>query len=197
VKDPGGSQENGAVYSLCNDLKQAINWYPASDANFVATAVVYVTSLEAVSGSADLSGTGAYTPTAALRSQVAWLMDTYLDGAMYEISGDSAFAGASSQERAAGLQDAVWKLWYGDSSPTVTPTDAEAAVVMQKLLDAAAGHTTYTSDTAVWVYNSQYSGWYQDQLMVLSVPVPEPAYYQLTGLAGMVALGFRLRRRRA
>jgi hypothetical protein len=197
VQDPGtASQQIIAVYSLCNDLKQSINWAPADDANFTAGAVVYVTSLAALPGSTDLSGTGVYTPSAVMRSEVAWLMDTYLDGALYEGSSDSAFTGATSQERATGLQAAVWKLWYGDTTNTVAPTDAEAATVMDNLLTAAAGHNSYTSTTAVWVYNSQYPGWYQDQLMVLSSPVPEPAFYQLTGLAGMVALGFRMRKRR-
>jgi hypothetical protein len=33
--------------------------------------------------------------------------------------------------------------------------------------------------------------------MTLCTPVPEPVFVQMTGLAGLIGLGFRLKRRRA
>jgi hypothetical protein len=140
-------------------------------------------------------------PSATVRSEVAYLMDTWLYGASYMSSTDTAFqltgtTYASNKQRAAGLQAAIWDLWYG-SSDTIDPYDSGTQTVMDNLIASASGHTTYKSTTAVWLYNSQSCQYYQDQLMVLNCPVPEPLFYQMTGLAGMALFGFRMRSRRA
>jgi len=201
VSDPGtASEQTIATYSVCNDLFQKIDWYPNSGSHYVAQAVVYVTDpTTALSGSASLPS-GVYMPNAANRSEVAYLMDTYLYGAAYQASTDSAFKVNSTtygtaRQRASALQAAIYDLWYGGG--TATAADAGVQTIMSQLLSEAAGYTSYTSNTAVWVYSNQNASWYQDQLMVLSTPVPEPVFCQLTALAGLAVMGFRLRKRRA
>lgn len=186
-----------AALSLCNDLQQSIGWAGSGKNTYTPDAIVLLTDTSvAISGSLPSSVT---IPSATVRSEVAYLMDTYLYAASYEASDLAVFktgtsSYASNMERAAALQAAVWKLWYGTSS-TVYPYDYETQTVMNNLLAEASGYKDYESSTAVWVYDYTSCSYYQDQLMVMSCPVPEPAFYQLTGLAGLVVLGFRRRRR--
>jgi len=190
-----------ATYSVCNDLTQSIGWAGSSTSTYTPQAIVLLTDT-----SVSLSGAGSLpssvsVPSSTARSEIAYLMDMYLYGANYQTSTDSVFKISSStyatnKEKAAGLQAAIWYLWYGSSS-TIDPYDSGTQTVMNNLLAAAAGNQSYKSTTAVWVYNNQSCGLYQDQLMVLNTPVPEPLFFQMSGMAGLVLAGFRLRKRRA
>ena len=200
VRDPGTAGATTiATYSVCNDLKQSIGWAGGGSDKFNAAAVVLVTDTSvALPGSGSLPD-AAYRPDAAARSQVAYLMDSWLYGAAYQGSSDTLFKTdavnyATDRQRGSALQAAIWSLWYGSPTTVVTPSDSGVQSVMDNLLADASAHTNYASSTAIWVYNSQSPGWYQDQLMVLNTPVPEPVFYQMAGMAGLVMLGFRLRR---
>lgn len=112
--------------------------------------------------------------------QVAYLVDTYLQ----------AFAVSGTATDASSLQKAVWNLWLGNALSGDAGTVTEATSL---IADANTNGSTYNSNTAIWIQNKDY----QDQLMTLNNPIPEPVFYQMAGLLVMGGLTtLRARRRK-
>jgi PEP-CTERM motif len=162
-----------------------INWLLTSATGFQQSLVTYCVDLfddalhtQNVSVSNDiqsaLSSTTSIGTTAGAGGRAAWLVNTYAADA------------ATSNDKAAGLQIAVWDTMYAAGSFSVSGP-------LQALSYANQYVSSVGSNTATGVYYDANAGGGQDQI---GTPTPEPSSIFLMMLGMCVVFGYQYRSKR-